>query len=137
MFEEVVDVARDGKLESNQYFDDMHALLGCSGQVFRYGGIFMCILGLYFLFSPIMALLKWIPLVGWLLSYIVAVAAIIFAVVVGLTVSLLTIAVAWVFFRPVIGITLLIITSISVYLIFFYNWSEESEVVESNDKPSK
>ena len=133
MFEEVVDVARDGKLESSQYFDDMHKLLGCSGQAFRYGGILMCILGLYFLFSPIMALLNWIPLVGWLLSSIVAVAAVIFAVVVGLTISLLTIAIAWVFFRPVIGITLLIITSISIYLIFFYNWSEESEAVQPSE----
>ena len=134
MFEEVVDVARDGRLQSNQYFDDMQAMLGWSGPTIRYGGIFMCILGLYFLFSPIISLLNWIPLVGWLLSSIVAIAAIIFAVVVGLTVSLLTIAIAWVFFRPVIGITLLIITSISVYLIFFHTWSEEeSEVVEASD----
>ena len=67
-----------------------------------------------------------IPFVGWLLSWIVAVAAIIFAVVVGLTLSVLTIAVAWVFFRPLIGIPLLLLAGISIYLTFFFDWSKVS-----------
>ena len=65
-----------------------------------------------------------IPLVGWLLSGLVAVAAIIFAIVVGLTLSVLTIAVAWVFFRPLIGIPLLLLVGASVYLTFFFDWSK-------------
>ena len=67
-----------------------------------------------------------IPLVGWLLSGIVAVAAVIFAIVVGLTLSVLTIAIAWVFFRPLIGIPLLILVGASIYLTFFFDWSEVS-----------
>ena len=67
-----------------------------------------------------------IPLVGWLLSGIVAIAAAIFAIVVGLTLSVLTIAIAWVFFRPLIGIPLLILVGISVHLIFFFDWSRVS-----------
>ena len=63
-----------------------------------------------------------IPFVGWLLSWIVAIAAVIFAIVVGLTLSVLTIAVAWVFFRPLIGIPLLIVVAASTYMIFFYDW---------------
>ena len=71
-----------------------------------------------------------IPFVGWLLGGIVAVAAIIFSIVVGLTLSVLTIAVAWVFFRPLIGIPLLIIVGISIYLIFFFDWSKEEPLGE-------
>ena len=67
-----------------------------------------------------------IPLVGWLLSGIVAVAAIIFAIVVGLTLSVLTIAVAWVFFRPLIGIPLLLLVGASVYRTVFFDWSKVS-----------
>ena len=65
-----------------------------------------------------------IPFVGWLLSWIVAVAAIIFAVVVGLTLSVLTIAIAWVFFRPLIRIPLLILVGVSIYLTFFFDWGD-------------
>ena len=76
-----------------------------------------------------------IPLVGWLLSGLVAVAAIIFAIVVGLTLSVLTIAVAWVFFRPLIGIPLLLLVGASVYLTFFFDWSNVSggAVAEGED----
>lgn len=72
-----------------------------------------------------------IPFVGWLLGGVVAVAAIIFSIVVGLTLSVLTIAVAWVFFRPLIGIPLLIIVGVSIYLTFFYDWSKEEPIGEN------
>jgi len=80
------------------------------------------ILGLYLLFSPIIELLKWIPLVGWLLGGLVSIAAFVFAFIVGGTVSCLVIAVAWVFFRPLIGIPLLLATGTGIYFIFFYDW---------------
>merc|ERR1712032_376334 len=37
--------------------------------------IFLCMVGFYLLFSPIIQLLAWIPLVGWLLAWIVKIAA--------------------------------------------------------------
>lgn len=67
-----------------------------------------------------------IPFVGWLLSSIFAVAAVIFAVVVGLTLSTLTIAIAWVFFRPLIGIPLLLLTAAGIYFAFFFDWEKVS-----------
>ena len=123
MFEEVVDVARDGKLPQDAYFEEQKSLLGGSATCFRWLGIILCIVGHYMLFQPIISLLGMIPFVGWLLSGIVAVAAAIFAFVVGLTLSVLTIAIAWVFFRPLIGIPLLILVGASIYLTFFYDWS--------------
>lgn len=94
--------------------------MASAAKFFRPSGIFLCILGFYFLFAPIIALLKWIPLVGWLLGGFVAVAAAIFAFIVGGTISCLVIAIAWVFFRPLIGIPLLLAVATSCYFIFFY-----------------
>ena len=135
MFEEVVNVARDGKTQSGDYFDEQESLSGGTGKCFRFLGIFLCILGHYMLFAPIINLLNMIPFVGWLLSWIVAVAAVIFAVVVGLTLSVLTIAVAWVFFRPLIGIPLLIAVGASIYLVFFYDWGGD-ETAETGGSSS-
>ena len=72
-----------------------------------------------------------IPFVGWLLSGIVAIAAVIFALAVGLTLSTLTIAIAWVFFRALIGIPLLALVAISSYLIFIYDWGNAAVVGET------
>lgn len=122
LFEEVVDVARDGQLSSSVYFEEQDNMVD-NMKYIRPLGIFLCIFGHYLLFSPIIKLLDMIPFVGWLLSGLVAVAAIIFAIVVGLTLSVLTIAIAWVFFRPLIGIPLLLIVAASIYLTFYYDWN--------------
>ena len=66
-------------------------------------------------------MLSWIPLVGMFLSSFVAVAAFLFALVVGLTFSIATLAVAWVFYRPFMGISMLAIVSISIYFTFYYD----------------
>ena len=84
------------------------------------------------MFSPIIALLKWIPLVGWLLGGLVSVAAFIFALVVGGTLACLMIAIAWVFFRPLIGIPLLLATGAGIYFIFFYPWDIDEAAMEAN-----
>ena len=137
MFEEVVDVARDGKLVSEQYFTEQENSVGSAAKCIRPTGIILRIFGHYLLFSPVIALLDMIPFIGWLLSWIVALAAIIFAVVVGLTLSVLTIAIAWVFFRPLIGIPLLLLVGASVYLTFFYDWGKASTVEGEDTTPTE
>jgi hypothetical protein len=121
MFEEVVDQFQDGSQSAEEYFASTEGALETAGKVFRPLGIFLTIFGFYLLFSPIISLLDWIPLVGGLLSTIVAFAAAIFSIVVGLSISCLTIAVAWVFFRPLIGILLLACTAAGIYLCFFFD----------------
>lgn len=134
-FEEVVDYSKDGKKTPEEYFEEQESNLGNAAKCIRPSGIIMCIVGHYFLFAPVIALLGMIPLVGWLLSGIVAVAAVIFAIVVGLTLSTLTIAIAWVFFRPLVGIPLLLAVAASIYLIFFYDWGTPT-VAGENTTPS-
>lgn len=80
--------------------------------------IFLCMVGFYLLFSPMIQLLAWIPLVGWLLAWIVKIAAAITAFFVGGTISCLTLAVAWIRFRPCVGITLFVLVGLGIAAIF-------------------
>jgi hypothetical protein len=91
----------------------------------------LTILGLYLLFAPVIALLNWIPLVGALLGSVAAIAAFLFALLVGLTLSTLTIAIAWVFFRPLIGIPLLCLTACGIYIAFFFDPNSKIEIGSS------
>lgn len=119
MFEEAINNFRDGIQTAEEYFKGQEDFVNTANYIMRPLGIFLVILGLYMLFSPVIAMLKWIPLVGALLGSIASLAAFIFAFLVGLTLSCLTIAVAWVFYRPLIGIPLLCLTGVGIYFCFF------------------
>ena len=73
------------------------------------------------IFTPLIVILKWIPLIGFLLGSIAKLAALVIALVTGVTVSVFVISLAWLFFRPLFALTLLTISGVSTYLIFFYN----------------
>jgi hypothetical protein len=100
-------------------------MIDTTGSMMRVLGIICTILGIFLLFMPLITLLNWIPLVGKFLGYAVALAAFVFALVLGGIVSCLTIAIAWVFFRPVFGICLLTLTGVGIYFLFFFKPGEE------------
>ena len=104
-----------------EYFDEEAKKMKTAARIIRPLGIFLTILGLFFLFMPVIKLLQWIPLVGWLLGGVVGIAAFVFALIVGSTVACLVIAIAWVFYRPLIGVLMLTLVGIGVYFIFFFN----------------
>ena len=54
------------------------------------------LVGHFLLFSPIIKLLAWIPLVGWLLAAIIKFAAVIFAIIWGSLLHLIVMCVAWI-----------------------------------------
>lgn len=121
MFEEVVNLFTDGKVTAAQYFADQEKNLELANKVIRPLGIVLTILGLYFIFAPVIAMLKFVPLVGYMLASVASFAAILFAIIVGGTASCFTIALAWIFFRPLIGIPLMALTLMGVYIAFLYN----------------
>jgi hypothetical protein len=98
--------------------------------VIRPLGIILSVLGWYLLFAPIIGLIAWIPLVGSLLSTIVAFAAFIFSLIVGTTVACLILALAWLVFRPLYGVILLTVTGVGIYFIFFFKDPRSKEVIE-------
>lgn len=120
-FEEVVDHAADGSQTAKAYFDSEEVKLTWATRITRLLGIFLCVVGLWMIFTPIMALLKFIPLIGSLLAGVAALASFIFAVLVGVTLSLLVIATAWLFFRPCLALSLLTVVGLGIYLIFYWD----------------
>ena len=89
-------------------------------KVIRVFGIIMCVGGLYMIFTPIILLLKWIPLIGALLGAIASFAAFLLALIVGLTLSFFRIAIAWIIFRPFVALSLLTLAGIGSYFLFFW-----------------
>ena len=75
----------------------------------------ICVLGYYLLFSPLITLLSWIPLIGSLLGMILGFAAFIIALIIGSLTFLLIFALAWIRYRPLLG--LLILTLITAVVI--------------------
>ena len=67
----------------------------------------MSVIGHYCLFSPIISLFAWIPLVGGLLSGVFAFAAGVFALVWATMLHFLIMGTSWLVYRPLFGILLL------------------------------
>lgn len=127
VFEEVVYCAKDGFQKSSKaYFDELDSGSKTAACIIRPLGIFFTVLGLYLLFMPIIALLKWIPLVGWLLGGVVSLAAFLFALVVGSVLATFVIAIAWIFYRPLLGLLMFTLVGIGVYFIFFFGEAASS-----------
>ena len=74
--------------------------------------------GVYLLFSPVIALFKFIPLIGYFLATTISFAAVIFAVIFGSIIHLSTLSIAWLFHRPLFGLTLLAGIALLFSLLF-------------------
>lgn len=89
--------------------------------MFRILGLVLTVLGLYLVFTPIILYLKWIPLIGVLISAMATLAALFFSLIVGMTICFSVIGLAWIGFRPLLSFFLLALSSISISLIFFWD----------------
>lgn len=93
-------------------------------KVLRVSGWLMLWLGIYLLFSPIIYTLSWIPLVGYFLSTGFGLVACLFALILSIVLSLLTIAIAWIAYRPLFGLLLLGAVALLVGVIVFVSKPE-------------
>lgn len=82
----------------------------------RLGGFILMVIAFSLFFSPILALLGWIPIIGSLLETIVGFAVFILAFIMSLAFSMITIALAWLFYRPLVGISLILAMGVMVYV---------------------
>ena len=78
-----------------------------STSVFRWVSWLLSILGHTLLFSPIIYLLKWIPLVGSLLTSVASMAAFFFSLFWATALHFFVMSISWIYFRPWFGILLL------------------------------
>ena len=120
IFEDAIDHAADGAQTVNQYFRSMEQKLDFVTKLIRFASIFLCCVGLYLIFTPIILLLKFIPLIGALLGACASLCAGLIAAVVGVTLSLLNMALAWLLFRPLYTLLLLTLAGVSIYFTCFW-----------------
>lgn len=89
----------------------------------------MAIVGFFLALIPLILTIRSVPIVKvLLLSSVADLSAIILAVAVGITVSLLAISIAWFAVRPFQAMSILAISLVGAYLIFLQNYSSESSV---------
>jgi hypothetical protein len=81
---------------------------------FRFAGVFVCFLGFNLVLNPIIAMASFVPFMGQLAGGLIGVAALLLA----LSVSLVTIAIAWIAVRPVLAVALLVMATAGIYLVF-------------------
>lgn len=135
LFEEVVYKVTSEEFSPSSYFENMRNMLKASRAI-RCLGFFMVWFGLYSLFSPIYAILAWIPLFGGLLKSVVGFAVAIATFVVAVTLSLLVIALAWVFYRPMIGVPLLLAVGAGIFSIFYFGDSLSEDEANALENPT-
>ena len=107
IFQEVVDYCAYGTKSAEDVIKELHSDNSSMTSIFRWVSWLMSTFGHYLLFSPIIALLAWIPLVGSLLAVIMKFAAFIFALVWATTLHFLVLGVSWIIYRPLYGLLLL------------------------------
>jgi hypothetical protein len=117
VFQETINYCRFGMMDADQALDVLQKENESSTTLFRFLSWFLSVFGHYLLFSPIIYLLKWIPLVGSLLGAIMSFAAFIFSLVWATTLHFLVLAVAWIVYRPLFGLLLLAGVAVGIVLM--------------------
>ncbi|CDW88063.1 transmembrane protein 43 [Stylonychia lemnae] len=119
IFKETIEIVDESLINRKELIGKMQSQNDTTTALIRLGGWGLQYLGICLLFSPIIYGLSWIPLVGYLMAggfkFIVA----IFAFVVSVTLTSLTISLAWLYYRPLYGLCLLGVVAIGVSLILF------------------
>lgn len=90
-------------------------------KIFRVVGWLTMWIGIWLLFSPIIYTISWIPLVGYFVASGFGFVAGLFALILSIIFSLLTIAVAWISYRPVFALCLIAAVVLGVAVILFVN----------------
>ena len=99
----MVDVLEYNDHSPKQLFDKLDKDNEQQTSIIRAVSWLMSVLGHFLLFSPIISLLAWIPLVGSLLAGVLAFAAFIFALVWATLLHFLIMGVSWLVYRPIFG----------------------------------
>jgi predicted PurR-regulated permease PerM len=102
-----------GTKTMEQMFQAAHDANTMLTWILRLVGFLCMAIGLAMVFSPLTAVADVIPFVGSIVGAGVA----LFAGLVSIAMSSLTIGLAWLFYRPLIGIPMLCITGICIFLV--------------------
>lgn len=121
VFQETLNFIEVGMLTSGDVFQKLHGQNATTSTIFRWVSWIMNVLGHYLLFSPIIKLFSWIPLVGFLLAGIIKFAAAIFALVWATTLHFLVLSISWLVYRPLFGLLCLAAVGVGITMLCYSN----------------
>ena len=103
-----------GKFTASEMFENAESQNSTMTWILRVVGIVAMIAGLKLILGPMAVVMDFIPIVGG----IVQLGATIVSVVLGTSLSLMTIGTAWITYRPLIGIPLFIVSAGAMFVLF-------------------
>ena len=103
----------DGILSAQEIFIKLKTENTMIAWGIRLGGTALCVIGVFLLFGPIQKLFSWIPVVGNVTNNLFFLAALL----IGFSISMVTISVSWIAVRPVLGIGLLAAAAVAFFFL--------------------
>jgi hypothetical protein len=116
-----IEMLKEGTASAQAMFEQAEAENVMMTWILRLVGFIAMAAGIFLFFKPLVVLADVIPIVGDLLGAGIG----IFAVLVALPLSVITIAIGWVFYRPVLGIALL--AGAVVILVGAIMWAKKAK----------
>lgn len=104
-------------ISQEEIFDKAVEKSECFTKVMRILAFVAMVLGIYLLFSPIVNLLGFIPLIGGIISGIVGFAIFLAAFLLAIPIYILAISLSWLVFHPKVGLILLAIGGIILAVV--------------------
>ena len=98
-----IDRLDEGIKSAKEMFAEAQAEAATLTWILRLVGFLLMAVGIYLLFKPFVIFADVLPFLGSMMSYGIG----LFAGLVALSFSLMTIAIAWIYYRPVLGVSLL------------------------------
>ncbi|TNV79109.1 hypothetical protein FGO68_gene10230 [Halteria grandinella] len=117
---EVIEEVIAEPLKKEEVFEKLEQSNNTRTNLFRFLGFFLLFFGILLLFSPLIALVSWIPLVGYLLAHGFSFIAGILSLILSVVFSVLTIGLAWLFYRPLLGLLLIISAGLITGLVLMH-----------------
>ncbi|MBQ7668588.1 MAG: TMEM43 family protein [Clostridia bacterium] len=106
-------VISDGRKTAEVMINEIESSNNMLKWILRFAGIFMLIIGIGGVLSPISKLTSYVPILGKVVGSAIGV----FSFLLGLAIGLFVIAIAWIRFRPLLGIGLLVLVGALVFVI--------------------
>jgi transmembrane protein TMEM43 len=121
-----------GTVPVAKMFDDAQSEEDTFTWILRLVGFVLMAVGVYLMFQPFVVFADVLPFLGNFLSMGIG----LFAALVAVPLTLLTIAIAWIYYRPVLGVSLLVGVAFFVGLLFYFRRPRSSRIATAPTQPS-
>lgn len=118
---ETLEIVKDQPVKKEEMFKGEESSNVTRTHLLRFLGWLILYIGIYLTFSPLIAVVQWIPFIGYLLAHGISFIIGVFAFVISILMALLTVSLAWLYYRPLLALLMISSIGLAVGFIFFYH----------------